>query len=139
MNDNNNQSQKIKILSTILSISLIANFALGIVGINYADSQKRISELQELNTKRYHEGYNIGYDDGYDEGWNDRANEQSEDDQWLNDDYESSGDYAENTVYITNTGSKYHQYGCRYLSQSCHKISLSDAQSQGYDACSVCW
>lgn len=43
------------------------------------------------------------------------------------------------TVYITNTGAKYHRYGCRYLRQSCIPISLNDAKFYGYSACSVCW
>lgn len=43
------------------------------------------------------------------------------------------------TVYITNTGSKYHRYGCRYLHSSCIPIDLSSARSYGYGACSVCW
>ncbi len=42
------------------------------------------------------------------------------------------------TVYITNTGSKYHSGGCRYLKKSKIAISESDAISQGYSACSVC-
>jgi len=42
------------------------------------------------------------------------------------------------TVYITKTGAKYHSSGCRYLSKSCISISLSNAKSQGYTACSVC-
>lgn len=42
------------------------------------------------------------------------------------------------TVYITNTGSKYHRSGCRYLSKSKNAISLSEAQRLGYTACSVC-
>ena len=50
----------------------------------------------------------------------------------------SSSDTSELTVYITDTGRKYHRDGCRYLSRSKHSISLSDAQSRGYDACSVC-
>lgn len=41
------------------------------------------------------------------------------------------------TVYVTNTGKKYHRDGCRYLSQSRIPISLSDAKS-GYGPCSVC-
>lgn len=43
------------------------------------------------------------------------------------------------TVYITDTGSKYHRAGCRYLSSSSHSISLSSAKQQGYTACSVCY
>ena len=40
-------------------------------------------------------------------------------------------------VYITNTGNKYHMYGCQYLSQSKIPISLEDAR-RSYGACSVC-
>ena len=42
------------------------------------------------------------------------------------------------TVYITNTGEKYHSSGCRYLSKSKIPISLSDAKARGYTPCSVC-
>jgi competence protein ComEC len=41
------------------------------------------------------------------------------------------------TVYITNTGSKYHRDGCRYLSKSKIPTSLSSAK-QSYGPCSVC-
>lgn len=42
------------------------------------------------------------------------------------------------TVYITNTGEKYHRYGCRYLRKSCISISKSSAISRGYSACKIC-
>lgn len=42
------------------------------------------------------------------------------------------------TVYITNTGAKYHRDGCRYLSKSRIPIELKSAQVSGYTACSVC-
>ena len=51
--------------------------------------------------------------------------------------YSSSNDQSE-TVYITNTGSKYHSAGCRYLKKSQIPMSLSKAKQQGYTACSVC-
>jgi len=41
-------------------------------------------------------------------------------------------------VYITETGSKYHKSGCRYLKKSKIAISLESALSQGYTPCSVC-
>lgn len=41
------------------------------------------------------------------------------------------------TVYVTNTGKKYHADGCRYLSKSRIPISLDDAKSS-YSPCSVC-
>jgi hypothetical protein len=42
------------------------------------------------------------------------------------------------TVYITDTGEKYHRAGCRYLSKSKIAISLSKAKAEGYTPCSVC-
>ena len=42
-------------------------------------------------------------------------------------------------VYVTDTGSKYHKSGCRYLSQSKIRMKLSDARSAGYEPCSVCY
>lgn len=42
------------------------------------------------------------------------------------------------TVYVTKTGTKYHDEYCRYLSHSKVEIELSKALKLGYDACSVC-
>ncbi len=42
------------------------------------------------------------------------------------------------TVYVTNTGSKYHRSGCRYLKKSKISINLSEAKNQGYGPCKVC-
>lgn len=42
------------------------------------------------------------------------------------------------TVYITNTGSKYHRAGCRYLKDSQIAININDAIAQGYTACKNC-
>lgn len=49
--------------------------------------------------------------------------------------------YASNngnvTVYVTNTGKRYHRANCSYL-KSCKSLSLSDAVARGYSACSRC-
>ena len=42
------------------------------------------------------------------------------------------------TVYLTNTGAKYHAAGCRYLKKSCTEVSLEQALSMGKTPCSVC-
>lgn len=42
------------------------------------------------------------------------------------------------TVYITDSGKKYHKDGCRYLKKSKHAISLKDAKAQGYEPCKKC-
>lgn len=51
----------------------------------------------------------------------------------------STGDTQSVTVYVTRTGSKYHKAGCQYLRESQIAISLSQAKSQGYTACSRCY
>lgn len=45
---------------------------------------------------------------------------------------------VETTVYITNSGKKYHSSGCQYLSKSKISIDLNKAKNQGYTACSKC-
>jgi len=41
-------------------------------------------------------------------------------------------------VYITRTGAKYHQEGCRYLRRSRIPITLSRARRAGYAPCLIC-
>lgn len=40
-------------------------------------------------------------------------------------------------VFISESGQKYHQAGCRFLKSSV-EITLQEAQEQGYTPCSVC-
>lgn len=42
------------------------------------------------------------------------------------------------SVYITDTGVKYHRKGCRYLDHSRKRVSLSWAKSHHYKPCKVC-
>jgi micrococcal nuclease len=42
------------------------------------------------------------------------------------------------TVYVTNTGVKYHRENCTSLRSSKRSISLEDAVSRGYDPCGIC-
>ena len=42
------------------------------------------------------------------------------------------------TVYITETGTKYHSLGCSHLRRSCIPISLEEAERKGYEPCSRC-
>ncbi len=50
----------------------------------------------------------------------------------------ASEEAQEQTVYITNSGKKYHNGSCRHLKKSKIAISLSDAIAEGYTACKTC-
>lgn len=41
-------------------------------------------------------------------------------------------------VYITDTGEKYHEWGCQYLKYSSIPVTLSEARADGYTPCSRC-
>lgn len=51
---------------------------------------------------------------------------------------EAEAQRNEQTVYITDTGSKYHESWCSSLRKSKHAISLSEAQARGYGPCKNC-
>lgn len=42
------------------------------------------------------------------------------------------------TVYVTNTGKKYHEGSCRYLHSSSISMTLQNAHDSGYEPCKVC-
>lgn len=42
------------------------------------------------------------------------------------------------SVFVTDTGTKYHRDGCQYLNMSKHQIELQEAINKGYSPCSVC-
>ena len=42
------------------------------------------------------------------------------------------------TVYVTETGGRYHVISCSYLRKSCYDIALEDAIVAGYTRCTVC-
>lgn len=49
-----------------------------------------------------------------------------------------SAENGDTIVYITDSGSKYHSYGCQYLSRSQDSITLEEAFELGYSPCSKC-
>jgi micrococcal nuclease len=42
------------------------------------------------------------------------------------------------TVYVTNSGTKYHVSGCSALRKSAVAVSLGDAARSGYEPCAIC-
>lgn len=43
------------------------------------------------------------------------------------------------TVYVTESGSKFHRAGCRYQNENCRDMKASEAYDMGYRPCSYCF
>lgn len=95
----------------------------------YTDGQ---DNKQDAVDDAYSDGYDEGYNDGYDDGYYYAYDEMSYNTETYSQDYSQ-------IVYITNTGNKYHNWGCQYLSESCIKVTLEYALENGFEACSKCW
>lgn len=103
---------------------------------------------EELLSEReagYNEGYDVGYADGLEEGKSQAEETKAEPSTRIEQETSSSSNQTSSTseqqtitVYITDTGSKYHRSGCRYLWNSSNAVTLSNAKSWGYAPCSVC-
>lgn len=96
----------------------------------------------EAADSAYDDGHSDGYGEGYDDGYADaKAKYQSTSSASSTSSSASStaSSTQSTTVYVTNTGTKYHKSWCSYLRKSKIPISLSDAKSYGYTACSRCF
>lgn len=102
--------------------------------------------IEGQRRKEFKEGYNSGYSDGenagkasYDVGYNAGYYNGYKDGIAAGPGSQLSGEPSSTqTVYITDDGRKYHNWGCQYLSDYCFAISLDDAIALGYTACSQC-
>lgn len=50
----------------------------------------------------------------------------------------TSNDETSETVWVGNTGTKYHRQSCRTLKGKGHKITLKEALAEGREPCKVC-
>ena len=112
-------------------------------------------ELPYLHFGDYAEGYEDGYNDGkndwkevfYEKGYEDgvlygkglQAAASRVGTVYKSSNVKPSKSTSISTVYVTDTGSKYHKWGCQYLRESCIEISYVDATSDGYTPCSKCF
>lgn len=86
----------------------------------------------------YDSGYELGHRNGYSSGYFAGFTKGSDVDIGITDD--ESIPYS--AVYVTRTGSKYHHSWCQYVSGKSdlwYYDSASEAELDGYSACSVCF
>lgn len=95
----------------------------------------------------YNYAYNTGYDNGHDNGYNagyragQRECEESHYDYYTGYGYSDEGGITSSSVFVTMTGSKYHDGYCQYVvgkSNLSYYDNAYAAQLAGYSPCSVC-
>lgn len=142
--ENGKLSDKVMHLWVLLVVVVIVmGFGWGIADSDLQDARDEICELEsdmgELKKERneledacfYFEDY-VEFLEGELESygyWEELAGEETT---------ESSSEEVI-TVYITETGERYHKDGCQYLSESQIPIDIKDASYYGYTPCSRCY
>lgn len=102
------------------------------------------SDIDDARQEGYDEGYEIGYDEGYDAGHSEGYAEGESAAAWNDGNIQipkSTDEAPAGTVFVTQTGDKYHENGCRHISGKYNLIaysSASEAEACGYTPCSVC-
>lgn len=137
-----------RFIAACVAIILIAG-GLGFACFNFYTSDDDLaSEWESGYAQGKSDGYTVGYDEGFAAGASQSFSAQVEEpvQQEVQEPEpepepetttESSGQ-EEITVYVTDTGTKYHRSGCGSLWNSSHERSLSQAISQGYGPCGNC-
>jgi uncharacterized membrane protein YfhO len=84
--------------------------------------------------------YQRGYEEGYDKGYSVASKEYTTvlEETYMDGYYNRVNSNVSGTVYVTDSGTKYHKPNCSYL-KSKRAVTLSDALALGYDACSRCY
>ena len=132
-----------KILSLLLAITMMFSLTSCITEDEFnAAIESAQTESYELGKAKGYEtgyadgrakGYETGFAEGREKGYKTGFDEGKASLQKQSSSYNNSY-----TVYITNTGSKYHRGSCHYLRYSSYAISVNDARASGYDPCKVC-
>ena len=133
-------------------IALLLMSVLLLSGCGYTEDDLA-AEWEEGYAQGKSDGYTVGYDEGFAAGTSEffafhqgvvenqeGAEEPVQQEAQVSEPEtttESSGS-EEITVYVTDTGTKYHRSGCGSLWNSSHERSLSQAISQGYGPCGNC-
>lgn len=97
--------------------------------VDSEELKKSIDELKKIETKTF-----STFD--FDSLTTKKVKEITEDDEK---DFEiTTKNKNSYTVYITDTGTKYHKKSCSYLRKTCIKIDRNEAIGEGYRPCSRC-
>ena len=130
-------------------IALLLMSVLLLSGCGYTEDDLT-AEWEEGYAQGKADGYTVGYDEGFAAGASQsfsiqQETTQTEEPAVVEPDpepepevsTESSGS-DEVIVYVTDTGTKYHQEWCSSLWNSSHEKTLSQAISAGYGPCKNC-
>lgn len=100
-------------------------------------SQDDLNEEKQLS---YDEGYDDGYNDGYEEGRLDEYFSYQDTPENYGTSYEDG--ITPSSVFVTQTGEKYHKEDCQHLvgrNNLRYYNSASEAEADGYAPCDICY
>jgi competence protein ComEC len=130
-------------------IALLLMSVLLLAGCGYTE-EDLAAEWEEGYAQGKSDGYTVGYDEGFAAGASqvfmfqgeaapeeEPVAEEQEPEPEPETTAESSGS-SEVIVYVTDTGTKYHQSWCSSLWNSSHEKTLSQAIAAGYGPCKNC-
>lgn len=124
----------------ILTIIFTLLLCMSVTGCTIAEYTE--ADMESAKDTAYEDGYNEGYDEGYDTGYEEGYDSGIYDSEESNDEGYLGPAPSSGRVYVTRTGSKYHQSWCQYIqgkNDLSYYNSAGEAESAGYDACSVCY
>lgn len=124
-----------KKLSLLLVVLLTLSFASCGTNDTYdEDKTTTTTTTTTIKTTKYTSSYDYEDDE-------DNFLDEDDEDYFLDEDDDEEEETEKKnsyTVYITDSGSKYHRKSCGYLKKSCYAIDIDKAEYEGYTPCSRC-
>lgn len=114
------------------TIKIILFVAICIVLISVAVIY-HINAINTVYAERYLEGYDDGYREGYDKGYDKGYS-------FYNNIKDERTFYRNHAVIVTETGKRYHRYGCYHIKdRSFYIYNTENAKAKGYTPCHDCF
>ena len=141
----NKTSKKPTNLPLIFAIIIIIILLMQLTYTHY--KSYTIDDIEAAYDDGYNEGVDTGYKRGYDTGYRQGVDIGSMESRYssssaYDDSYSYDYDVPSSAVYVTASGSKYHKSWCQYVrnkAQLYYYDSATEAEWDGYSACSVCF
>ena len=132
-----------RIIAILLSTIMLFSLSSCIYSQDDLNEEKQLSYdegYEDGQASSYDEGYDDGYNDGYEEGRLDEYFSYQDTPENYGTSYEDG--ITPSSVFVTQTGEKYHKEDCQHLvgrNNLRYYNSASEAEADGYIPCDICY